>query len=43
MVIDHISYAVSDTEGGHTLIACFINSKVILGSDNIEVKQLQKF
>ncbi|KAH8498349.1 hypothetical protein H0E87_017313 [Populus deltoides] len=27
MVIDHISYAVSDTEGDHTLIACFINSK----------------
>lgn len=43
MVIDHISYAVLDFEGDHALIACFINSKVILGSDNIEVKQLQKF
>ncbi|KAI5577211.1 hypothetical protein BDE02_09G099100 [Populus trichocarpa] len=40
MVIDHISYAVSDTEGDHTLIACFINSKVILGSDNIEAPVL---
>lgn len=43
MVIDHISYALLDFEGDHTLIACFINSKVILGRDNIEVKQLQKF
>lgn len=43
MVIDHISYAVLDFEGDHTLIACFINFKVILGRDNIEVKQLQKF
>lgn len=32
MVIDHISYAVSDTEGDHTLIACFINSKVFYES-----------
>ncbi|KAJ6896564.1 hypothetical protein NC651_022688 [Populus alba x Populus x berolinensis] len=27
MVIDHISYAVLDFEGDHTLIACFTNSK----------------
>ncbi|KAH7517876.1 hypothetical protein FEM48_Zijuj09G0110500 [Ziziphus jujuba var. spinosa] len=38
LVIDHTSYAVSDTEGDHTLIASddFINSNVILGSKKIE-------
>ncbi|GFY89675.1 dolichyl-diphosphooligosaccharide-protein glycosyltransferase 48kDa subunit family protein [Actinidia rufa] len=38
MVIDHTSYAVSDTEGGHTLIASddFIQSDVILGRKKIE-------
>ncbi|PON76882.1 Dolichyl-diphosphooligosaccharide--protein glycosyltransferase 48 kDa subunit [Parasponia andersonii] len=38
LVIDHSSYAVSDTEGDHTLIASddFINSDVILGSKKIE-------
>lgn len=40
MVIDHTSYAVSETEGGdHTLIASddLIHSEVILGSKKIEV------
>lgn len=39
MVIDHTSYAVSETEGDHTLIAGdnFIESDVILGSKKIEV------
>lgn len=39
MVIDHTSYAVSDTEGDHTLIASddFIQSDVILGSTTVEV------
>lgn len=39
MVIDHTSYAVSDTEGDHTLIASddFVQSKVLLGSTKIEV------
>lgn len=38
MVIDHTNYAVSDTEGDHTLIASddFINSDVLLGSKKIE-------
>ncbi|KAJ4716464.1 Dolichyl-diphosphooligosaccharide--protein glycosyltransferase 48 kDa subunit [Melia azedarach] len=38
MVIDHTSYAVSDTAGDHTLIASddFIKSDVILGSKKIE-------
>lgn len=38
MVIDHTSYAVSSTNGDHTLIASddFINSDVILGSKKIE-------
>ncbi|KAF8406391.1 hypothetical protein HHK36_008478 [Tetracentron sinense] len=38
MVIDHTNYAVSDTEGDHTLIASdnFIQSDVILGSKKIE-------
>lgn len=38
MVIDHISYAVSNTDGDHTLIASddFIKSEVILGSNKIE-------
>ncbi|KAK6150956.1 hypothetical protein DH2020_015888 [Rehmannia glutinosa] len=39
MVIDHTGYAVSETEGDHTLIASdnFIESDVILGSRKIEV------
>ncbi|MBA0601653.1 hypothetical protein Gorai_004825, partial [Gossypium raimondii] len=39
MVIDHIGYAVSGTEGDHTLIASddFIKSDVILGGKRIEV------
>lgn len=38
MVIDHMSYAVSETEGDHTLIASddFIKSNVILGNEKIE-------
>nr|GMD00128.1 dolichyl-diphosphooligosaccharide--protein glycosyltransferase 48 kDa subunit [Ipomoea batatas] len=38
LVIDHMSYAVSDTEGDHTLIVAtdFIQSEVILGSKAIE-------
>lgn len=40
MVNDHTSYAVSDTEGDHTLVASddFIKSDAILGSKPIEVK-----
>lgn len=39
MVIDHTSYAVSETEGDHTLIASddFIKSNVLLGSEKVEV------
>lgn len=42
MVIDHTSYAVSETEGDHTLIASdnFIESNVILGSKKIEASAL---
>lgn len=42
MVIDHTSYAVSDTEGDHTLIASddFVQSKVLLGSTKIEAPVL---
>ncbi|KAL5788534.1 hypothetical protein ACOSP7_005483 [Xanthoceras sorbifolium] len=42
MVIDHTSYAVSNTDGDHTLIASddFINSDVILGSKKIEAPVL---
>ncbi|KAJ4832140.1 Dolichyl-diphosphooligosaccharide--protein glycosyltransferase 48 kDa subunit [Turnera subulata] len=42
MVIDHTSYAVSETEGDHSLIASddFINSSVILGSKKIEAPVL---
>lgn len=42
MVIDHTSYAVSDTEGDHTLIASddFIKSDVILGSKKIEASSI---
>ncbi|XVE49386.1 hypothetical protein DITRI_Ditri01bG0079500 [Diplodiscus trichospermus] len=42
MVIDHTSYAVSETEGDHTLIASddFIKSDVILGSKKIEAPLL---
>ncbi|KAF3330185.1 dolichyl-diphosphooligosaccharide--protein glycosyltransferase subunit [Carex littledalei] len=38
VVIDHLSYAVSDTEGDHTLIASdnFIKSNVIFGDKAIE-------
>ncbi|KAF5182453.1 Dolichyl-diphosphooligosaccharide--protein glycosyltransferase subunit [Thalictrum thalictroides] len=44
MVIDHTSYAVSNSEGDHTLIASddFINSNVILGSKMIEAPVLFK-
>jgi len=39
MVVDHTSYAVSEIEGDHTLIASdnFIKSDVILGKEKIEV------
>lgn len=39
MVIDHTNYAVSETEGDHTLIASdnFIKSDIILGKTKIEV------
>ncbi|XVE66681.1 hypothetical protein DITRI_Ditri08aG0097900 [Diplodiscus trichospermus] len=42
MVIDHTSYAVSETEGDHTLIASddFIKSDVILGSTKIDAPVL---
>lgn len=42
MVIDHTSYAVSDNEGDHTLIASddFIMSDVILGSKKIEASSI---
>ncbi|GMP48249.1 hypothetical protein CsSME_00015667 [Camellia sinensis var. sinensis] len=42
MVIDHIGYAVSDTDGDHTLIASdeFIQSEVLLGSKKIEAPVL---
>ncbi|KAH7833993.1 hypothetical protein Vadar_011725 [Vaccinium darrowii] len=42
MVVDHTSYAVSDTEGDHTLIASddFIQSEVLLGSNKIEAPVL---
>ncbi|XAR59522.1 Dolichyl-diphosphooligosaccharide--protein glycotransferase [Bertholletia excelsa] len=42
MVIDHTSYAVSDTEGDHTLIASddLIQSDVLLGSKKIEAPVL---
>ncbi|THU47730.1 hypothetical protein C4D60_Mb09t18710 [Musa balbisiana] len=42
MVIDHTSYAVSETEGDHTLIASddFIKSDVILGDKKIEAPVL---
>ncbi|KAA8545942.1 hypothetical protein F0562_020607 [Nyssa sinensis] len=42
MVIDHTSYAISDTEGDHTLIASedFIQADVILGSKKIEAPVL---
>ncbi|GAV88321.1 LOW QUALITY PROTEIN: DDOST_48kD domain-containing protein, partial [Cephalotus follicularis] len=44
MVIDHTSYAVSDTEGDHTLLASdnIIESDVILGSKKIEAPVLFK-
>lgn len=39
MVIDHTSYAVSEIEGDHSLIASddFIKADVILGDKKIEV------
>ncbi|KAK9691126.1 hypothetical protein RND81_09G177500 [Saponaria officinalis] len=42
MVIDHTSYALSSTEGDHTLIAGdnFVESDVILGSKKIEAPVL---
>ncbi|KAJ0982660.1 hypothetical protein J5N97_010915 [Dioscorea zingiberensis] len=42
VVIDHTSYAVSETEGDHTLIAShnFIDSNVILGDKQIEAPVL---
>lgn len=42
MVIDHTSFAVSDTEGDHTLIVSddFIKSDVILGKEKIEAPVL---
>ncbi|CAL5404255.1 unnamed protein product [Camellia sinensis] len=42
MVIDHISYAVSDTDGNLTLIASaeFIQSEVLWGSKKIEAPVL---
>lgn len=44
VVIDHTSFAVSETEGDHTLIASndFIQSDVILGSKKIEAPVLFK-
>lgn len=41
MVIDHTGYAVSNTDGDHTLIASddLIKSDVILGSKNIEASE----
>ncbi|KAH7520075.1 hypothetical protein FEM48_Zijuj08G0105300 [Ziziphus jujuba var. spinosa] len=44
VVIDHTSYAVSETEGDHTLIASddFIQSDVILGQTKIEAPILFK-
>uniref|UniRef100_A0A7N0T4N4 Dolichyl-diphosphooligosaccharide--protein glycosyltransferase 48 kDa subunit n=1 Tax=Kalanchoe fedtschenkoi TaxID=63787 RepID=A0A7N0T4N4_KALFE len=38
LVIDHTSYAVSDAEGDHTLIAAdgFIESQVILGKEKVK-------
>ncbi|KAF3660690.1 Dolichyl-diphosphooligosaccharide--protein glycosyltransferase 48 kDa subunit [Capsicum annuum] len=44
MVIDHTSFAVSDTEGDHTLIAGdnFIQSDVILGKEKIKAPVLFK-
>ncbi|EEF37224.1 dolichyl-diphosphooligosaccharide--protein glycosyltransferase, putative [Ricinus communis] len=44
MVIDHKSYALSETEGDHTLIAAtdFIESDVILGKAKIEAPVLFK-
>ncbi|XP_027074904.1 dolichyl-diphosphooligosaccharide--protein glycosyltransferase 48 kDa subunit-like [Coffea eugenioides] len=44
VVIDHTSYAVSDTEGDHTLIVSdeLIQSEVILGKEKIEAPILFK-
>lgn len=42
VVIDHTSYAVSETEGDHTLIASddLIKSDVIVGSQKIEASNI---
>jgi len=42
VVVDHSAYAVSATEGDHTLIASddFIKSDVIFGSKKIEASAL---
>lgn len=42
MVVDHSGFAVSSTEGGHTLIASddFVKSDVILGSKKTEASTL---
>ncbi|GAA0169821.1 glycosyltransferase [Lithospermum erythrorhizon] len=44
LVIDHTSYAVSSTEGDHTLIAAddFIQSDVILGTQKLQAPVLFK-
>ncbi|XP_028080627.1 dolichyl-diphosphooligosaccharide--protein glycosyltransferase 48 kDa subunit-like [Camellia sinensis] len=44
MVIDHTNYAVSDTEGDHTMIASddFVQSDVMLGSAKMEAPVLFK-
>ncbi|XVF67392.1 hypothetical protein PTKIN_Ptkin10aG0117100 [Pterospermum kingtungense] len=44
MIIDHVSYAASETEGDHTLIASddLIKSDVILGSKKIDAPVLFK-
>lgn len=45
VVIDHTSYAVSETEGDHTLIASddLIKSDVIVGSQKIEARNVYMF
>lgn len=45
MVIDHTSYAVSETEGDHTLIASddFIKADVILGGKKIEASAVSDY
>jgi oligosaccharyltransferase complex subunit beta len=45
LVIDHKSYAISETEGDHTLIAAddYIESDVLLGKKKIEVSLFDLF